>query len=121
MVMADVRSFHKTVLFESTPAQKSQAVIAALGTTNLDKIVIQKIAELVANTTLLVDQFSDFAYHADGRASSFTVNVRVSAEKQNGKVDVALMVSGASFGKNAVQAEEVVEEPVFEEVTVEVP
>merc|ERR1719203_572916 len=54
MVMVDVRSWHKTVVFEAHVNQKNDAVISALSTTNLPIEVIEKIAKLVGNTTLLV-------------------------------------------------------------------
>lgn len=116
MMMNDVRSYMDAVVFEADSDKKRDAVITSLSTTNLPIEVIEKISSLVANTTYLGKQFSDFSYD-NGRASVFTVNVWVAKETCQKKVEVALMVSGASFNKSIVKAVEEVEEPVFDVVT----
>ncbi|CAK0830813.1 unnamed protein product [Prorocentrum cordatum] len=110
-LMEDTRSYIKTVIFETTASHKQDNVVNALSNTNLPHNVTTKIGLLVANTTLLVDQFSDFHYGSDGRAYSYSVNVWASREKADKTLDVALMVSGASFKKSDFNGVEEIEEP----------
>jgi hypothetical protein len=113
MVMQDARTYSKAVVFEAQSDNKQDAVVSALANTNLDPNVSKKIGALVGNTTMLVDQFTDFIYDDNGKATTFTVNLWVSPEKSDKKVEVALMVCGASFRKALVKAVEEVEEPQY--------
>lgn len=111
--MQEANTYFKAVAFQTSRDNKREATKISLSTTNLPAEIMEKIATLVDNTDSVVEQIADFSYTSDGKAVSYSVNLWISTDQPNNKVDVALMVSGASFKRSAVEAVQEVDEPQY--------